>query len=318
MSDQKQAVGALLEVSVQILNFEPGLYRMSYTSQRGDQAASGNGFPWAKLEVPPGAKPGQSIIAVQGESGWLARTGDAALVQVAGERAPLLLTIYQVPGANVPPEFKVQRLDVQAAPAVQRELPVTLAPAAASPDGLAGAAGTATLISGLAHVQGRDIVGGADGWIGVPGGGMPLEGFALSFAGSPNAGVGSVGVGDVGVEYSATLGPDWSTPWARDGAFCGSRGLALPLLGLAARLVGAGAENLDLRGLVRFVGGREIGPISIGDVCAAPDSAPIEAFRLIVTPADREVATASPRAGKTKPAAAPPRVSKLRKSNKRA
>src|SRR3954465_5294535 len=77
-----------------------GLYRMSFTSQRGGPDDANVGFPWAKLEAPPGARPGRSVVAVQGENGWLSRTGDTALVQVAGERAPLLLTIYQVTGAS--------------------------------------------------------------------------------------------------------------------------------------------------------------------------------------------------------------------------
>jgi hypothetical protein len=54
MYHQKPETGAPLEVSVQILNFEPGLYRMSFASQHGP---TGAGLPWAKLEAPPGARP---------------------------------------------------------------------------------------------------------------------------------------------------------------------------------------------------------------------------------------------------------------------
>lgn len=266
MHPQHPGTGAPLEVSVQILNFEPGLYRMSFASQRGP---TGAGLPWAKLEAPPGAKPGQSAIVVQGENGWFSRTGNSALVQVTGERAPLLLTIYQVSGRDASPEFTVQRLDVQATAALPDTSPVAVAPAAQS------------LIAGVAHAEGRDVAIGADGWIGVPAGRAPLEGFALTLSGPPG----------VGVEYSATLGPDWSTPWARDGEFCGSRGLALPILGLTARLVGPSAEQLDLRYLVRFLGGQEVGPMPAGNLCAAPDGAPIEAFRFVMAPSNHDTET---------------------------
>jgi hypothetical protein len=287
MYHQKPETGAPLEVSVQILNFEAGLYRMSFASQRGPTSA---GLPWAKLEAPPGAKPGQSAIVVQGENGWFSRTGDSALVQVRGERAPLLLTIYQVSGRDASPEFTVQRLDVQPAAALQNTSAIAVTPAAQSlkvPPRTAASPGpqTATiaagLVAGLAHAEGRDVAIGADGWIGVPTGRAPLEGFALTLAGPPG----------VGVEYSATLGPDWSTPWARDGEFCGSRGLALPILGLTARLVGPNAEQLDLRYLVRFLGGQEVGPMPAGDLCAAPDGAPIEAFRFVIAPANHHTET---------------------------
>jgi hypothetical protein len=304
MASQKSGTGASIEASVQILNFDPGLYRMSFASQRGGPADPDAGFPWAKLEAPPGARPGQSTIAVQGENGWLSRTGDSALVQVVGGCAPLLLTIYQVAGALPPPEFTVQRLDVQAVATLHHEPPLAEAapsaeaparatdaavPLAMSPPWVPSraAADVTALIKGVAHVQGHDVTSGAEGWIGVPGGAMPLEGFSLTLAGPSVA----------GLEYCATLGPDWSTPWVRDGEFCGSRGLALPLLGLTARLVGSGAQELSLRCYARFVGGAEIGPVPGGDLCAAPDGVPIEAFRIIVTARHRETGDAPAEAG---------------------
>jgi hypothetical protein len=309
MSQQASGTGAPLEVSVQILSFEPGLYRMSFTSRRDAPDYPNAAFPWAKLEAPPGTRPGHSVIVIQGENGWLARTGDTAIVQVVGELAPLLLTIYQIAGVSAPPEFMVQRIDGQTAAALRDESPAAVAPAApgtivsaapappATPARPQIATTNAGPIEGLAHVRGRDVSIGADGWIGVPGGGEQLEGFALTLAGRP----------DLTIEYSATLGPDWSTPWVRDGEFCGSRGLALPLLGLAARLVGPGAEELDLHCLARYVGGQTIGPTSADDLRAAPNGAALEAFRFTIAPANRKTGTAPPPAVRTKLAATSPR-----------
>ena len=309
MFHQESAASAPLEVSVQILSFAPGLYRVSFISQRG-VADPGIGFPWARLETPPGAKLRQSVIAVQGENEWLSRTGDTAIVQVAGEQAPLLLTIYQVKGVGVPPEFRVERLDVQSDATVRPETPATQATslqplpngvtrsiAHETPAASQSVAGAVGQFTGVAHVHGRDLAVGADGWAGLPGSSTPLEGFALTFSGPP----------DVGVEYSATLGPDWSTSWVKNGGFCGSRGLSLPLLGLTARLVGASAERFHLRCFARFVGGRETGPVPVDELCAAPDGKPIEAFRFVVTSAAVET-EAVPAAARTPEAAPAPRA----------
>jgi hypothetical protein len=153
------------------------------------------------------------------------------------------------------------------------------------------------LIEGVAHVRGRDVIIGADGWIGVPGGKEQLEGFAFTLSGPPG----------LGIEYSAKLGPDWFTPWARNGEFCGSRGLALPLLGLTARLVGPGAEQFDLHCVARFIRGQEIGPHSAGDFSVAPDGAPLESFRFIMVPANRKTASAPPTVSKKAKSPATPR-----------
>ena len=45
------------------------------------------------------------------------------------------------------------------------------------------------------------------------------------------------------IEYQAVLGRGWLSPWVEGGQFCGSRGMALPMLGLRVRLRGAGAET---------------------------------------------------------------------------
>ena len=314
MFHQAPGAGPTLEVSVQILSFEPGLYRVSLISQR-DSVAPGNGFPWARLEPPPGTTLGQLTIAVQGENDWLARTGDNALVQVALNQAPVLLTIYQVKGVSLPPEFKIERLDVQGVANIRHEAPAALAerPASAinAPMPLAGTQTpvlpqpfpqAAVLIKGMAHLNGHDVAVGMDGWVGVRNTDMPLEGFALTVA----------GLTGLSVEYSATLGPDWSTPWVRDGAFCGSRGLSLPLRGLTVRLLGPDAERFDLLCLARFVGGVEIGPVPAGQLCAAPDESPIEAFRLVVTRVKHDqAAPAEAGVGDSTPS---PRVSRTRRT----
>ena len=45
------------------------------------------------------------------------------------------------------------------------------------------------------------------------------------------------------IEYQAVLGRGWMSPWVEGGQFCGSRGMALPILGLRVRLRGASAAT---------------------------------------------------------------------------
>ena len=50
------------------------------------------------------------------------------------------------------------------------------------------------------------------------------------------------GIAPEDIEYQAVLGRNWLSPWVEGGKFCGSRGMALPLLGLKVRLKGAAAK----------------------------------------------------------------------------
>ncbi len=51
------------------------------------------------------------------------------------------------------------------------------------------------------------------------------------------------GVAPQDLEYQAVLGRGWLSPWIEGGKFCGSRGMALPLLGLNVRLKGEAAKT---------------------------------------------------------------------------
>jgi hypothetical protein len=63
------------------------------------------------------------------------------------------------------------------------------------------------------------------------------------------------------------LGRDWLSPWVEGGKFCGSRGMALPLLGLKLRLKGAAAEEYHCSYMASFVDGTRAGPVPAGEAC---------------------------------------------------
>ena len=127
-----------------------------------------------------------------------------------------------------------------------------------------------------AHIHGRgDVAGPLGAWMGEPGSERWIEGFALlpRDAVAPDE-----------IEYQAVLGRGWLSPWAGGGQFCGSRGMALPILGLGVRLRGAAAERFEAVVSARFTDGAAAGPIADGAPCEAASLAPLEAFLVELRP----------------------------------
>jgi len=113
-----------------------------------------------------------------------------------------------------------------------------------------------------------------------------MEGFGLAPQGA---------VKSSDIEYQAVLGKDWLSPWVEGGKFCGSRGMALPVLGLAVRLKGEAAGAYDLSYSASFVDGSTVGPVAAGKICQSESLAALEAFQVVMRPkAQGEVAVATP------------------------
>jgi hypothetical protein len=150
----------------------------------------------------------------------------------------------------------------------------------------------------IAHIQRTGDVGGSLGeWIGVRGSGLWVEGFGFAAAD---------GTTIPELEYQAVLGRNWLSPWVEAGKYCGSRGMALPLLGLKLRLKGASAKNFDCTYSATFVDGSSVGPISGGETCEAESLAALEAFQVIIQPRDARTGTPRPIVGRKAPPPAPP------------
>jgi len=314
-------LGTGLEVTGQFLAFEPGLSAVEVLPGRSAETDVGLRLPCVRLEPLP-ASPGAGHAFVSGaaEGGWLSG-GTAAFVLVTGGRTRVMLTVYKAAGGMAPPELRVRPLGaaehlgaaeypgaagrsgpgIAAAasaggasptPAVPAVAPGTQAvpamvplpepPAAADPVPVPVCAADTVGTDGRArcgvvlmtHVQGiGDLFADAAGWAGRAGSGAPVEGFSVM---PENAGAGEI-------EYQAILGDQWNTPWIRGGGFCGSRGMALPILGFRVRLTGAAAERLECRYWGSFVGRGEVGPLSDGVACQA-GQAFLEAVRIVVSP----------------------------------
>lgn len=252
-----------LKVSGHLMTLDTGLYCIVQNPSRAAEAASG--LPGVRLSPPPGplGRPEALTIRTFRDDGWLQGAGDAALVRVLGGAAQVLVTVYQSPNADAStaPALQVIRLlepgssQTAPAPAVQT---------------------TPQVVDLLAHVQGQGDVGGRLGdWIGEPGSKRWIEGFAIAPAD---------GIPADDIEYQAVLGRGWMSPWVEGGQFCGSRGMALPILGLRVRLRGASAATHACSYAASFVDGTSIGPVEAGEACEAESLAPVEAFSIVIRP----------------------------------
>jgi hypothetical protein len=287
--------------TAQHLMFEPGLYALDFSAPQSVVTDVGLLLPCARLEPVP-ARPGagQAFVSI-GAGGWLTGNGEAAYVLVSGAAAGLVLTIYKASDRMEAPQIRIRHITSQGmTPAatppsrVGSEPRVSTPPSVTAPGALPGADAPALGIplTLLAHIRGAGDVRTDNGWAGRPGSGAPIEGFALMPAGALSA---------ENVEYQAVLGHNWNTPWFRGGEFCGSRGLALPLLGLRVRVTGIAADSYECSVWGRFIGMAPVGPVTGGEACAAGDAA-LEAFRVVITPR----AAASAPAGQAQPSRKPP------------
>ena len=271
-----------LKVSGHLMTLDAGLFCVVQTPG-ARRAEDGSGLPGVRLSLPPGpaGRPDQVSISAFRPDGWLSGAADAALIRVSDGPAQVLVTIYQAPNtAEAAPRLQVIRLAEEtaaasrpAAPlAVARAQPAALAPMAAA---MAAPGGAINPPEAVAHVQMRGDVGAALGeWIGERGSKRWIEGFAVTPQGR---------IAPEDIEYQGVLGRGWLSPWVEGGQLCGSRGMALPLLGLRVRLRGKAAEAFTCTYSASFVDGTAVGPVEAGEPCEAASLAPMEAFQIVLT-----------------------------------
>ncbi|MBV8615488.1 MAG: hypothetical protein JOY66_17215 [Acetobacteraceae bacterium] len=253
-----------LKVSGHLMTLDPGLFCVVQTA---NAPGSASGLPGVRLSLPPGAAGrGEGVrISTFREDGWLGERDGAALVRVVDGPAQVLVTIYQAPDATPEqaPRLQVLRLSGEA-------------PASGTAAQGAGSRPTPANADVVAHVQRMGDLGAAFGeWMGTRGSRLWIEGFGIA----PRE-----GVAPSDIEYQAVLGRDWLSPWVEGGKFCGSRGMALPLLGLTVRLKGQAAGTHELSYEATFVDGSASGPVQAGEPCQAESLAALEAFRIDLRP----------------------------------
>jgi len=269
-ADDGQGRIAELRVSGHLMTLDKGLFCV-FQPPGSPQPDSATGLPGIRITQAPGAvnRPDAVSISTFREDGWL--NGTAALVRVADGPAQVLVTVYQSPrqGPDTAPRLQVLRLSGDAAAAA-----VAAQAAAAAPKSAPATAAAAQLPNPevVVHVQSTGDVGTVLGeWAGTRGSKAWIEGFAVR----PRE-----GVAPEDIEYQAVLGRGWLSPWVEGGKFCGSRGMALPLLGIRIRLKGAAAKTWRCTYEASFVDGTTAGPVGAEETCETESLAALEALRV--------------------------------------
>jgi hypothetical protein len=251
-----------LRVSANLMTLDTGVYCV-FPAPGSRSPDPATGLPSLGITRCPGmaGRPEAVSISTFRDDGWLDNT--AALVRVTDGPAQVLVTIYQAAGQPAENAPRLQVLRLAGDPAVAGS--DAAAPAAKERDA-----------DVMAHIQGAgDIPGQFGEWIGKRGSRAWIEGFGLSDKGP-------IASGDV--EYQGVLGRGWLSPWVDNGKFCGSRGMALPLLGLNVRLKGAAAKEYTVRYSATFIDGSAVGPVEEGVACEAPGLAALESFLIELVP----------------------------------
>ena len=261
---------AELKVSGHLMTLDTGLFCV-FQAPGSPAANERSGLPGVRISLPPGpaGRPDAVSISTFRDDGWMNGSDTAALIRVAEGPAQVLVTVYQAPSAppDTAPRLQVMRLgaepgmETQAAAGAGRVPSVGVAPEDADT---------------VVHVQRAGDVGGKIGdWAGVRGSRQWIEGFSLT----PRDGIKATDI-----EYQAVLGRGWLSPWIEGGKFCGSRGMALPLLGLKVRLKGGAAKTHECNYAATFVDGSSVGPVPGGETCEAESLAALEAFQVTISP----------------------------------
>ena len=263
-----QVQEAGLSASVQGLPLPPGLYLFSVTSADLLPARTSGqlSLPAVQVGLGPGVRPEQvEFMAGPSTHGtWLFAPGDLLVAKVSGAGVTLLLTSLRAPGGQVL-AIKVERLDARAdaiAPTAGAALPAMddgKAPAKTAGKSSTLPAGAVPVQIG-AHIRSRgDMIFADVPWAGRVAPGLWMESFSIR----P---LERFGAQDI--EYKGLTGVGFETPWVSEEKMCGTKGMAVPLVGFAIRLKpSAAAAVYDCEYSGYFQSGLTVGPLRNGAPC---------------------------------------------------
>jgi GT2 family glycosyltransferase len=258
-----------LSASVQVLPLAAGLYLFSVKSAGTPRATEDRqlSLPAMHVGLGPGVRSEQvEFIAGPSTHGaWLFATSDLLVTRVNAGGAMLVLTSIRAPSGEVL-SIKVERLSAR----TQAEAIVPLAahnevskPALSAPTQLLFDAPRSDLPLALqigAHIRTRGDMSFADmPWAGRVAPGLWIESFSIR---SPER------LGTHDIEYKGLTGSGFETPWLSGEKPCGTRGMAVPLVGFALRLKPDPATiPYDCEYSGYFQSGLTVGPLRNGAPC---------------------------------------------------
>jgi hypothetical protein len=252
-----------MSASVQVLPLPPGLYLFSVTagSAAPPRVTGELSLPAVHVGLGPGVRTDQ-VEFVAGPSthgAWLFAPGDLLVTKINDTGATLVMTSVRTAGGDVL-SIKVERLEARAeAVSAQRGPSDQVAQPAASASAPTRPRPLLPVQIGV-HVRSRGDITFADvPWAGRVAPGLWIEAFSVRplevFAAQD-------------VEYKALTGSGFETPWLSDDKMCGTKGMAVPLVGFAVRLKATPATaEYDCEYSGYFQSGVTVGPLRNGAPC---------------------------------------------------
>lgn len=265
--DLKQPEG--LSASAQVLSLPPGLYLFSVRAAQSSSTGRGQlSLPAMHVAAGPGVPSGlvEFIAAPSAHGAWLFAAQDLLVARVNGPGATLILTSLRAPNGAVL-SLKVERLNARAEVVPKTATPARLAGGSEGPD-------LTIPIEIAAHIRTRGDMRFTEApWAGRVGHGLWIESFSLQPLERITA---------ADIEYKALTGNGFETQWLSDGESCGTKGMAVPLIGFAARLKpGTTTAAYDCEYSGYFQSGETVGPLRNGSPCRSTvANDPLEGIQL--------------------------------------
>jgi GT2 family glycosyltransferase len=260
---QETREDAALSASLQILPLPAGLYLFSVkAASKTAQRVNGQlALPAVHVGLGPGVRP-EDVEFVEGPNtngAWLFTQGDLLVTKVKGQGATLVMTSVRAPGGDVL-SIKVEKLESRAdAPSVADASARALSEDSAAPV-------TRPLDDQIlplhvsAHVRARGDMTFTDvPWAGRVAPGLWIESYSVRplHRLKPSD-----------IEYKGLTGSGFETPWLTDEKMCGTKGMAVPLVGFAVRLKpSAATADYDCEYSGYFQSGATVGPLRNGAPC---------------------------------------------------
>ena len=236
-----------------------------------------SGLPGVRVSLPPGpvGRPDAISISTFREDGWMNGGDSAALVRVSQGPAQILVTVYQAPSA--PPEAAPRLQVMRLGPGADGQA------VAGHPRRQGSPALRRPMLSRGACAADRRCPG-QDWRVDWPARQPAVDRGVQPDAAQWREAVGHRVPGGAGTRVDVALD--------RGGKFCGSRGMALPLLGLKMRLKGDVSKTHECSYSATFVDGSSTGPVAAGETCEAESLAALESFQLVIRRKGKEPAPA--------------------------
>lgn len=237
---------ARIDVSAQLVELEPGLYNIQIAAKEVVRTQRGMVLPAVRFDTLPPTGNGRAHLSSLTDSSLILAGAPPAFLRVSEGRVPVLITIYKLHGPMQPPDIQMTPM----IPVAKRGAGAELAEFADRLPSLP--------VKLLVHMEFHGDVqvdGGA--WARAPKGEAAIEGFSITPGGNLPADL---------LEYQAVLGQDWLSPQMASGEFCGSRQMALALLGVKVAVKPEYAARYHCQVWGRF-DGQELGPFENGAVC---------------------------------------------------